>query len=62
MRAGGPIEMSRPVADWPCLSPPPPNAVYFLKKVTTNRAAFSIPQPIHCPTKHPTVDCGMVDF
>jgi hypothetical protein len=42
--------------------PPPPSAIYFQKMVTTNRAAFSVPRLIRHPTRHPTVDCGMVDF
>ncbi len=57
----GTNEIARLVAKWPCLTPPP-SAIYFLKKVTTNRAAFSVPRPIRCPTRHLMVDCGMVVF
>ena len=41
---------------------PPPVPFISKKKVTTNRAAFSVPRPIRHLTRHPTVDCGMVDF
>ena len=41
---------------------PPPAQFISKKKVTTNRAAFSVPRPIRHPTRHPTVDFGMVDF
>ena len=61
VRAGGPFEMGRFVANWPCLSSPP-SAVYFLKKAATNRAVFSIPWPIRRPTRHPEVDSDMVDL
>jgi len=37
VRAGGPIEMGRPVANWPCFSPPR-YAVYFLKSLFCSTA------------------------
>jgi len=61
VRARGTIEMDHLVANWPCLTPPP-RTMYFIKKFTTGRAAFSVPRPIRHPTRHPAVDCEMVDF
>ena len=61
MQARGTIVMGHLVAKWPCLTHTP-SAVYFLKRVTTNRAAFSVSLLICHPTRHPMVDCGMVDF
>ena len=59
VRAGGPIEMDRPVTNWPCL--PPPLSVKYPPNVRGHKQGRrSVPRPIRIK-RPPTVDSGMVD-